>query len=467
MRADSGLNRLVYEYFEARILYGYYKYGDSLPSINKICQMFHLAQATVRAGLALLEKGGYVRVDPRTAPVVVYKAGPAGFRESAARYFVSRKAGIADWVLSGKLLFEPLWRECLMRWSDEDWKRFLDNMKHLSVESVSMPAALYILVFKAPDNRLFLNLYWETVRYIRFAYLMVRKDQAVLTDQELEGLSREEVISLLGQTFETLYGRITADLLSFIAQAQDEFDLGDMEQVPFYWNIYRKRPQMRYTLVSRILREIERGDYPRGTYLPSLPCMAQRYEVSFNTVRRSLSILDSMGITRSLQGKGTLVLAEAEKADLANPEIREGMKLYLDSLQLMTLTIKPVVQYTLENAPADAVEKLQYDVRQLGKNRNSYKIFEVVLTFIAENCRLNLVKECYNKLRELIVWGYPIALLRLREREFHMEYNDMVAQAGRYLDEGNAEAFSGSVKEFMGREYQEVRIFLESADTRQ
>ena len=55
MRADSGLNRLVYEYFEARILYGYYKYGESLPSINKICQMFHLAQATVRAGLALLE----------------------------------------------------------------------------------------------------------------------------------------------------------------------------------------------------------------------------------------------------------------------------------------------------------------------------------------------------------------------------------------------------------------------------
>ena len=51
MKADSGLNRLVYEYFEARILYGYYKYGESLPSIKKICQMFHLAQATVRAAL--------------------------------------------------------------------------------------------------------------------------------------------------------------------------------------------------------------------------------------------------------------------------------------------------------------------------------------------------------------------------------------------------------------------------------
>lgn len=77
MKADSGLNRLVYEYFEARILYGYYKYGESLPSIKKICQMFHLAQATVRAALTSLENRGYIRVEPRKTPKVIYKAGPA------------------------------------------------------------------------------------------------------------------------------------------------------------------------------------------------------------------------------------------------------------------------------------------------------------------------------------------------------------------------------------------------------
>ena len=91
----------------------------------------------------------------------------------------------------------------------------------------------------------------------------------------------------------------------------------------------------------------------------------------------------------------------------------------------------------------------------------------MVLTFIAENCRLNLVKECYNKLRELIVWGYPVVLLRLKERDIHMEYEDIVDQAGRYLGEGNVEAFSDKVKAMMEREYQEVRIFLESIDTPQ
>lgn len=467
MKADIGLNRLVYEYFEARILYGHYKCGESLPSIHKICLMFHLAPATVRNALASLEKEGYVRVDPRTAAMVVYKAGPAGFRENAARYFVPRKAGIADYVLSEKLLFEPLWREGLKRWKDEDWKRLLDNMKHPAGGAVSMPVELFILAFRALDNRLFLNLYWEAVRYIRFAYLTVQEDQAVFTDQELEGLSREDVISLLGQTFESWYGPATADLFSFIEQSQKAYGLEEAQQIPFYWNIYRKRPQLRYTLASRILREIVSGYYPRGTYLPSLPQMAQRYEVSFNTVRRTLVILDSMGITRSFHGKGTLVLAESGKADLANPEIREGMGLYIESLHLITLTIEQVVRHTLENAAEDAVEKLKYDVWQLRKKKKSYMFFDVALAFIVGNCRLNLVKECYNKLRELIVWGYPVVLLRLKERDIHMEYEDIVDQAGRYLGEGNVEAFSDKVKAMMEREYQEVRIFLESIDTPQ
>lgn len=467
MKADIGLNRLVYEYFEARILYGYYKYGESLPSIHKICQMFHLAPATVRNALASLEKEGYVRVDPRTAPAVIYKAGPAGFRENAAGYFVPRKEGIADFALSERLLFEPLWREGLKRWTDEDWKRLLDNMKHPAGGAVSMPVELFILAFRALDNRLILNLYWEAVRYIRFPYLAMHEDQAVFTDRELEGVSREEVITLLGQTFEAWYGPAAADLFSFIEQAKEEYGLEEAKQVPFYWNIYRKRPQLRYTLASRVLREIESGYYARQAYLPSLPRMAQHYEVSFNTVRRTLAILDSMGITRSFHGKGTLVLAEPEKADLANPEIREGVRLYIESLQLITLTIKQVVRYTLEDGTAEEVERLACDIRQLRKKKKSYMVFEVILAFIAENCRLSLVKECYNKLRELIVWGYPIVLLRLREMDMHMEYEDMAEQAGRHLGEGDAEAFSLDVKEIMEREYQGVRIFLESTDTRQ
>lgn len=56
MELDSGLYKLVHEYYETRILYGYYAYGDRLPSIPAIASMFHLAPATVRSALSLLEQ---------------------------------------------------------------------------------------------------------------------------------------------------------------------------------------------------------------------------------------------------------------------------------------------------------------------------------------------------------------------------------------------------------------------------
>ena len=60
MDFDAGLYKLVSEYYEAGILYGLYSCGDSLPSIPKICAMFHLAPATVRCAFSELEKKGII-----------------------------------------------------------------------------------------------------------------------------------------------------------------------------------------------------------------------------------------------------------------------------------------------------------------------------------------------------------------------------------------------------------------------
>lgn len=88
MSSDERIYRLVFEYYEARILYGYYKYGENLPSISKICAVFRMAPATVRAGLSVLEKQGYIKIDARKASKVIYKSNPEMRRRSAAEYFV-------------------------------------------------------------------------------------------------------------------------------------------------------------------------------------------------------------------------------------------------------------------------------------------------------------------------------------------------------------------------------------------
>lgn len=67
MEKSSGLYLLVYDFYEARIRFGFYRYGDCLPSISHICGTFHLGRATVRAALALLETDGYIENRERRA----------------------------------------------------------------------------------------------------------------------------------------------------------------------------------------------------------------------------------------------------------------------------------------------------------------------------------------------------------------------------------------------------------------
>ena len=59
MEKDNLLSELIYEYYESRILFGMYRYGDQLRSVSQICASFGLARNTVQAALNKLEAAGY------------------------------------------------------------------------------------------------------------------------------------------------------------------------------------------------------------------------------------------------------------------------------------------------------------------------------------------------------------------------------------------------------------------------
>ena len=92
MKSDNGLYKLIYEYFETRLLYGYYACGDSLPSIARIGDMFRMAPGTVRSALALLEKKGYIRIDARKTARVIYEAPRFSFRTTFISVWASSRS---------------------------------------------------------------------------------------------------------------------------------------------------------------------------------------------------------------------------------------------------------------------------------------------------------------------------------------------------------------------------------------
>ncbi|MCJ7855423.1 GntR family transcriptional regulator [Lachnospiraceae bacterium NSJ-143] len=461
MRLDKGLYRLVYEFYEARIIYGFYVYGDRLPSIQKISAIFQMAPATVRSALSKLEKNGYISVEQRKAASVIYKCEPGQFRKNAAEYFVCRRDGIIDLIKSGKVLFEPLWEEGLRRWEDKDWEILTDSIVKNVSGTVSMSVKFYILAIGALNNRLALNLYWEMIRYIQFPYLG-DIDEYKTVFPEFNACRHEEVLRFINSEFEASFGRAIDKLLPFIGQAEEDYGLKGAEQIPFIWNIYRQRPQMRYTLVSRLIHEIVIGKYNTGSFLPSLPQLAEKYDVSVNTVRRTLDIMEGLGIIKTCHGKGSFVCEMNGNIDFSKAEIREGLRLYRESLQILTITVDKVILSTLKCAGTEQIETLRKRLNEIVEKKHSYICFEVMFDFIDKNCGMQLVRECYEKLRELLTWGYPFVLIRLKNGSLNLLYSEIIAKMEHMLQNGCQEGFAYEWRKLMLKETQRLSEMFNS-----
>ncbi len=447
---SNGLCRLVYDYYETRIRFGFYKFGDSLPPISQICAVFHLGRATVRSALAMLEKDGYIRNEERKAAAVTFQADFSLFGENAAKYYVPRKEGILDFNESGRLLIVPLWETALRSWKEEKWRQILRDLDAVIPDDVPLTVKFYMNVLSTWDNQLILSLFWEGIRYLRFPYLSGR-DEPRITVQELEEVLRKDHVSFLKQEFEKLYKEMVQGLFSFIEQAPERYHLMDMEPVPFRWNIHRQ-PQIRYMLASRIIREIMSGTYPVGSYLPSLPQMKERYGVSLTTIRRVLCLLETFGVTKSFQGKGTQVCMEPPELDFSRTELRESLQLYRESVQFLALTVRDVSLYTLGRMTEEKLGELQERLFKICQQKQSYLCFDVYFTFLVKECPLAVVRECYNKLSGLAAWGRPFMLLQMRVNNLDMMYSESAARMAGYLQNRDLEAFSAEWEKLLERE---------------
>ena len=109
-----------------------------------------------------------------------------------------------------------------------------------------------------------------------------------------------------------------------------------------------------------------RGIYKQEKLLPSCQALAQEYDVSLITMRRTLELLNDIRVTETINGVGTRVISGrlAGPPDLSHLQIRKCLLMLLQAMQISALTCENVAVHTLSSLDE---EDFQVFGREIGR----------------------------------------------------------------------------------------------------
>lgn len=448
---DHSQYRLIYEYYASRARYGYFKKGDILPSNSQLCAQFHVTRQTVRKAFTELQKDGYISVSPGRNSVIVYDVPEEVIQKSILDYYLTRKTTMLDLNETMMVMLNPLLEEGCRRMQGEDMELLYSMACNTNTELSAISLGCSYTMLEKLDNPLVIDFYNEAVLYYQFPCF-----QKALDASNNEFGSSREIISKIKmackswdrtkllESFFLLQHRYHHAMQDYLYSLPEESPL--LQQVPFRWRVYRDRPQYCYTLVSQLIGKVAEGSYKEGDFLPSFGVMSREYNVSLSTVRRSIDILNALGMSETLNGLGTqIILSEPDMERLRRPVLLKNFDILFHSIQIATLTCDSVVSGFYPIFTQEQKNTILEGLLHIELIGDLFKLLFTTIMQLFEQYPLSAVQEIGFKIYEFLLWGYPFI------RSFRI---DKVAAGAmdlikRGLECNDAGVFSQGIKEML------------------
>lgn len=442
----------MYGFLLARIHFKYYPEGEYLPSIHKLSELFGVSTMTVRGALKLLEQDGYISGAKNKRSVILSQSEDS--HRELPNEIIVQEAVLEDLYKSLEIIFPNAVYYSLSLCSEEDilmQQQILDKPAYAWDE----PTVHFLAqLIKRLHNSLLMDLYYDAMLFSYPSYLAsLAKDQTRW--QNVYHMLHDKLHNMLRMQEE---GETDA-LRNLIEQVYQNFnpysvsvDKETVHDRPYRWG----KPHVCFSVASELIRRIYLENYPAGTFLPSARKLAEEFSIPIITVRRAIVLLNNLGVTESINGKGTRSLLPEEgvkQVKWSDPIVRKNIMSYLESLHVLALTCRSMAAACFSLIGKNERQRMKAEII-MAVNGNHYGVINYICTnaLILASDRAAL-KTIYDQLFSLLIWGYPFSTL-----EPYLQMDDYANRLIQSLDDGDSSLFEDTLEQLI------TKIFLSSRE---
>ena len=319
MAAEKSQQQMIYHFLLRQIKMGNYKSGDRFPTVKEIADHFNVSYCPAQIALKTLEKDGYVRLSKGRTAEIIWQPDE---KTEEALDFVERREVLKD-LYESLCHFSPLFRLQGLSLMDKEQLAELEQL--LASDQEPLLFSLYKGFegsLKPMKNQMLMYLFTDIDAFVGTTLV----DRMKHVNDGQGDMALEKVRKYLLNTIHCIkkqeYKNSFEQLLELSRYFKKFFDFDQKEVCQqreaeaFSWEPQKGRKRYCDDIAIDLICKINQGVYPVDSYLPQGRLLADIYHVSPITMRRTINILNELGVAKNINGIGTKVIFPGDQTIL-------------------------------------------------------------------------------------------------------------------------------------------------------